>query len=81
MSLNSLLTISNTLGGLIFHLGFPKISEFNIYLDDSPTPLALTSKNDYEQYLSYRVNYIIDDATFDNITYKKTIRILTPSVT
>lgn len=79
MSLNYLLTISNTLGGLIFHLGFSKISEFSIYLDDSQTPLILTREDDYEPYLSYCVNYIIDDATFDNITYRKIIRILTPS--
>lgn len=68
-------------GYLLSHYGFPKISEYKVYLDEGEIPLVLKKEEDCEPYLSCRVNYIVEDTIFDNIRYKKRIRILTPNDT
>ena len=71
---------STTLKDLIRRLEYNQISilDYKLYIDDSKTPISLTTEADYEPYLDYHPFYILEDATFDNIRYTKAIRIITP---
>lgn len=71
---------SRTLENLIIEFESYKISifDYTLYIDDDNTPIILKSKADYEPYLAYHPFYVIDDATFDGITYRKVIRIMSP---
>lgn len=72
--------ISRTLGNLIIEFESHKISifDYTLYIDEDNTPIVLKSKADYETYLAYHLLYVIDNATFDGITYHKVIRIMSP---
>lgn len=57
------------------------ILDYKLYIDESQTPIVLTTEADYQPYLAYHPLYIIEDATFDNIRYTKAIRIISPKTT
>lgn len=72
--------LSHTLERLLmwFEFGEVSILDYKLYIDDSQTPIILTTEADYQPYLDYHPLYIIEDATFDNIRYTKAIRLITP---
>lgn len=71
---------SSTLEVLIMKLEVQEISilDYKLYIDDSKTPIILTTEADYKPYLNYHPFYLIEDATFDNIRYTKAIRLISP---
>ena len=71
---------SSTLQILIMKLEVQEISilDYKLYIDDSKTPIILTSEADYEPYLDYHPLYLIEDSTFDNIRCTKSIRLISP---
>lgn len=75
--------VSHTLEDLIMRFEFWEISilDYKLYIDESQTPIVLTTEADYQPYLAYHPLYIIEDATFDNIRYTKAIRIISPKTT
>lgn len=57
------------------------ILDYTIYIDDSKNPIVVKKQSDYEPYLNYNPFYVIENATFDDITYRKVIRLLSPKAT
>lgn len=78
MSLNDIVYGCRNLNDLLYKFKLYNISifDFKIFLDESNEPLPINVILDCEPYLSCILNYAIDEATFDGITYKNTIRIL-----
>ena len=72
--------LSHTLKALITRFDYGEISilDYKLYIDDSKTPIIIKNKSDYEPYLNYYPLYLIEDSSFNNIRYTKTIRLISP---
>lgn len=57
------------------------IFDYKLYIDNESVPVILSNETDYEPYLAYSPVYVIENATFDDITYTKAIRIISPDAT